>query len=62
MGSLLNPSLLPSSLYVDIFHGSVETVQKYYTVGSQTVAESTITNGTTTLNWILSNQVNSTTF
>ncbi|MDR3573711.1 MAG: hypothetical protein P4L50_07610 [Anaerolineaceae bacterium] len=58
-----HPALLPTSRqYVDIFSSTgVETVQKYYTTGSQTIAENTVTNGTTTLNWILSDQVNSTT-
>ncbi|MDR3573709.1 MAG: RHS repeat-associated core domain-containing protein [Anaerolineaceae bacterium] len=52
----------PSRQYVDIFSATgVETVQKYYTAGSQTIAENTITGGTTTLNWILSDEVNSTT-
>jgi hypothetical protein len=50
----------PSRQYVDIFQGSVETVQKYYTAGSQTIAEVTVTGSQSTLNWILSDQVGST--
>jgi hypothetical protein len=52
----------PSRQYVDIFQGSVETVQKYYSTGSQTIAENTVivSSGQATLNWILSDQVGST--
>jgi hypothetical protein len=48
----------PSRQYVDIFSpDDVETVQKYYSTGSQTIAEVTVTNNQATLNWILSDQV-----
>jgi hypothetical protein len=48
--------------YVDIFSPtSAETIQKHYLVGSQTIAENTISNGVTTLYWLLSDQVGSTT-
>jgi hypothetical protein len=52
----------PSCQYLDVFpSGGGETVQKYYAVGSQMVAVSNTSGGQTTLNWILSDQVGSTT-
>ena len=54
-----NVTYYPSRQYVDISpSGGGETVQKYYTFGSLTVAAvGTITNGQATLHWILSDQV-----
>jgi hypothetical protein len=51
----------PFREYLDIQPGGTEKIQKYYAVGSQMVAVSNTTGGQTTLNWILSDQVGSTT-
>jgi hypothetical protein len=62
-GNIFNGTVTyyPFRQYLDIQPGGTEKIQKYYAVGSQMVAVSNTTGGQTTLNWILSDQVGSTT-
>jgi hypothetical protein len=47
-------------LYEKTVSGSEVTVQKYYTSGSAQIAVVTVKNGTSTLQWLLNDNINST--